>query len=72
MTKDRISLTDFVKAKKREGCPVCALPGDIREEMSTARKKTIKRGEVLEWLTALGYDIQAADLDGHYSGKHDQ
>lgn len=69
---ERQSLIEFMKEKRRKACPVCAIPEDIREEMGVARSRKIKRPDVVEWLNnVMGFKITNADLDGHYSGKHD-
>ena len=71
--KDRLSLVDFVRAKKRAGCPICELPADIRGEMVEARRKKITRAEVMEWLEkAVGVTVTPTQMDLHYSGRHDQ
>lgn len=67
------SLVEFVRAKKRAGCKVCALPEAIRVELTGARTKKIPRAEQIEWLaTDHHITVTSAEFDAHYSGKHDQ
>ena len=68
-----LTLTEFVRAKKRAACPVCGLTEDVRSQLIEARTKKIKRAEQLEWL-AVQHQIKltGAELDCHYSGKHEQ
>lgn len=69
---ERQSLVEFMKEKRRKACPVCSIPDEVREEMSVARNRKIKRPDVVEWLnTVAGFKVTNADLDAHYSGKHD-
>ena len=68
-----LSLADFVAAKKRADCPVCALPEDIRLQLREAgSKKKIRRPEMIEWLReAHKVPISDAELTAHYSGRHE-
>ena len=67
------SLVDFVMAKKREGCPVCALPPEVREQVASASVKKIHRAAVLDWLKAeYGITLTAALFDQHHSGRHER
>lgn len=67
-----VSLAEFVVAKKREGCTVCALPSDLAEQIKGAHTKKIRRPIILEWLQSVGYKITGSQLDSHYSGRHEQ
>lgn len=72
-TPARRSLNDFVKAKRREGCKVCALGAPLIEQMREARRKKIARTDVVEWLKDdYGIDLTNADLDSHNNGRHDE
>lgn len=67
------SLVQFVRDKKRVGCPVCTLPRTVREEIEAARSRKITRAEQIEWLAAEhGVTITRAQFDAHHSGRHDQ
>lgn len=69
--KEARSLVEFVKAKKRADCPVCALPDAIREQIVGASDKKIKRPEIVAWLNEeCGYSIQAGDLEKHVNARH--
>lgn len=71
-TKPKRSLTDFVMAKKRANCPVCALPAAVRQQIAEARNKRIRRAEQLEWLRAeYGVKLSVADFEAHHSGRHE-
>lgn len=66
------SLSDFVKAKKRADCPVCALPDDIREQLVEAGRKKIGRRDQVEWLNQeVGVDVTYDDLTSHCNARHD-
>jgi hypothetical protein len=72
-TPARRSLTDYVKAKRREGCPVCALGTTIIAQMKEASNKKIGRPVVVEWLSdEFGVTVTRADMDSHYNGRHDE
>ena len=67
-----LGLMDFMRAKRRQSCPVCKLPADVREQLATASDKGIKRKDVLEWLrTIVGAPITDAELTAHRTGRHD-
>ena len=67
------SLVDFVMAKKRAACPVCALPEAIRADLVAARTRKIRRVEQIEWLAEEhGIKVKASDFDTHVSARHDQ
>lgn len=69
--KEPKSLVDFVKAKKRADCPVCALPEEIRAQLHAASEKKIYRADQLAWLKEeCGHPISGEDLNRHYSGRH--
>lgn len=68
---ERVTLVEYVRQKRREACPVCQLPDDVRGQLVDATRKKIKRALQLEWLAELGYDISDHDLSAHYSGRHD-
>ena len=69
--KETLSLADFMRAKRRAECPVCQLPEEVTEQLAEAGRKKISRRDQIEWLNnELGIDISSADLDKHYSGRH--
>ncbi len=66
------SLVEFMRQKRREACPVCALPEDVRAQLATASDKGITQKHVLEWLrSAIGASITKDELTGHRNGRHD-
>lgn len=66
------SLADFMQAKRREGCAVCELPPDIREQLRGASKRHIRRADIIEWLaTEHGLKLTRASFDSHQSGRHE-
>ena len=63
------SLDDFMLAKRREGCKICALPEDIRQ-MLTAGAKKYTRPELIDWLDkGHGVVLTVADFTAH-AGRH--
>lgn len=68
-----MSLAEFVNARKRADCSVCKLPDDVKTQLREAgNKKKIRRPEMLEWLRAVvGVNVTDADLNAHYSGRHE-
>lgn len=71
--KDAPSLVQFVRAKKREGCLVCTLPPEIREQVGRpASEKKINRDLQVAWLQLVsGVKITADQLNNHINGRHD-
>lgn len=69
----KVSLTDFVKAKKRENCPVCKLPVEIRGQIGkSASEKHISREQQLEWVALVtGVKLSIEELNAHVNGRHD-
>jgi len=68
----RLSLADFVAAKKRAACKVCQLSVQIRGQLREAAQKRIPRGEQLEWLKQVhSANITAADLQAHVNARHE-
>lgn len=66
------SLTDFMQAKRREGCAVCELPPEIRAQLRGASKRHIRRTDIIEWLASeYGMKITRAAFDSHQSGRHE-
>jgi len=67
------SLADFVRQKRRESCPVCKLPQEVRDQLATASDKGHKRRDVLEWLKVdAGVPITDTELTAHRNGRHDE
>lgn len=67
------SLVQFVRDKKRAGCPVCMLPEAVRAEIEAARSRKIGRAEQIEWLKSEHrVTITRAQFDAHHSGRHEQ
>ena len=68
-----LGLVDFMRQKRREACPVCKLPQEVREQLATASDKGITQKYVLEWLrTTVGVPITKDELTGHRNGRHDE
>jgi hypothetical protein len=65
------NLVQFARAKRRQGCPVCDLPKDVRLQLIDARGKKIPRAIMMEWLKELGYKITDQHLTTHGGGRHD-
>jgi hypothetical protein len=71
--KAKRSLAEFMLAKRRAGCVVCALPVPVREQLANASKHKIKRAEQIEWLEAeFGLKLTRAQFDAHSNGRHEQ
>lgn len=67
------SLSDFVRDKRREACPICALPENVRADIATARDRHIRTAVVLEWLAKEhGLTIEPQQLTQHGTAKHDK
>lgn len=74
-TKAR-SLLEFAsekrKAERRQTCPVCRLPEEVRAELRIARERKIERRLVREWLqTELGVALTDLDFTTHHAGHHE-
>jgi hypothetical protein len=66
------SLVDFVQAQRREGCPICALPEGVREQLAEAPEKKIKLADRVKWLREVcGADVTVADVSRHLNARHD-
>lgn len=64
-------LADFMKAKRRAACKVCALPSEVLDQLIAARSAKIRRADMLEWLrTEVGAEITDAEMTAHYSARH--
>lgn len=67
------SLADFLLEKRREGCPICALPDDVKAQLRLASKRSIKRAEQIEWLESeVGVTLTVDQFNAHHSGRHEQ
>ena len=67
------SLNDFLLEKRREGCPICALPADVKEQLRKASKASIRRAEQIEWLESeFKIRLTAEQFNSHHSGRHEQ
>ena len=66
------SLEAFVRKSRRKGCPVCALPPNIREQLKAAPAKKIKLEERVDWIKAVtGKSIPGVVIQTHVRGRHD-
>jgi len=73
MATPTLSLVAYMRKKRRETCPVCKLPPEIRAQIASASDRGIKRKDVLEWLhTVVGVDISNDELTAHRNGRHDE
>ena len=68
------SLVEFVRAKRRVGCKVCALPEALRGQLAeSARTKKIPLADQIEWLAAAHHIvITRDDFLRHYSQRLSQ
>lgn len=67
------SLTDYIRAKRREACAVCSLPDELREQVRIASTKKITRDVVLAWLREEhGVSLSRDDFQAHQAAHHDQ
>jgi hypothetical protein len=63
---------DRTREKRREGCVLCKLPDDVKEQLRSASRKKIPREVVLEWLNKeLGFEISINAFQRHAQGRHD-
>lgn len=67
------SLVEYVLAKRREACAVCALPADIRAQIGVARERKIERRVIRAWLLAEhGADIPDSIFTSHSAAHHEE
>lgn len=67
------TLAQFARDKRREGCPVCVLPVEVRQELRAAGDKKIPVAIQLEWLKAeLGVTVGVEQINSHRSGRHEE
>ena len=72
VNREVVTLVDFQREKRKESCPVCQLPDDVREQIRTASSKKIKRSMVIEWLReAVGVTLTDRELTAHANARHD-
>ena len=67
------TLAEFLRDKRRAGCPVCALSPEILQCLAEAANKgSAKVPEQVEWLnTDCGARITVQELTQHRSGHHE-
>jgi hypothetical protein len=66
------SLIEYVRAKRRETCPVCQLDPDLLSQVRSAGDKRIPQDVVLAWLAEdHGIVLSKDDLLTHRNGRHD-
>lgn len=66
------TLVQFYRDERKKGCPVCALPSTVRQQLAEASAKKISRHTQLEWLRSeCQTKITGEDLDRHRNGRHD-
>lgn len=71
-TKAPRALLTFVQDKRREKCPVCALPEEVRQQIREARDKKVDRRTIREWLKSeYGREIPETNYTTHSNGHHD-
>lgn len=71
--RPKLSLVEFVRAKKRANCSVCKLSVEIRGQLGrTASEKKISREQQVEWIKMVsGVTITIDELNAHVNGRHD-
>lgn len=70
--KAKRSLSQYVRDKRREGCPVCALSPQLLTEIRAASKNKIPRDVVLEWLKIEhGVKVTHQEIVAHANARHD-
>lgn len=68
-----LSLAEFVRAKRREGCAVCRLPDELREQLRGASRRKIDKTTQREWLkNEHRIDVPIDAFNTHASGHHDE
>ena len=73
MVDKKPGLLDFARELRLRDCPVCALPEEVRTELTLARKKRIDRETVLAYITKIhGYSGDDEALTSHNNGHHDR
>ena len=64
------SLIEYVLAKRREACAVCALPDEVRAQL---REKKYERRVIRAWLLAdYGMDIPDSIFTTHSAAHHEE
>lgn len=72
MSDEITGLLEYMMSKKREACPVCQLPPEVREQLKIGQEKGIKVHDQLEWLAEVtGESVARTDLLSHRSQGHD-
>lgn len=73
MSKQPRTITQFVRDKRRVGCPVCKIPAPIRAQMVEARRRSrITVATIVEWLKSEhGISITREQFRLHYGGLHE-
>ena len=68
------TLAEFLRDKRKAGCPVCTLSPEILHCLAEAANKgTAKVPEQVEWLNIdCGARVTVAELTSHRSGRHEQ
>ena len=68
-----LSLMEYVREKRKESCPVCALPDAVREQMASASDRKIKRSVVVAWLRdEHKAEVSEDDINSHVNARHDK
>jgi hypothetical protein len=68
-----LSLVEYVRERRRADCVVCKLPDEIRQQISTAADKKIKRAVVIAWLQEeQSVRISEDELTVHANARHDR
>jgi hypothetical protein len=73
MQRIKLTLAEFVKSKRREHCPVCKLPVEVRGQLGrAASEKKITREQQVEWVALVArVKITVEELTAHVAGRHD-
>ena len=75
--KKIIALLDHAREKRldqrRAMCQVCKLDQGVRDQLAEASAQGITRKEQVAWLEdVVGARLTTAQLNAHFSGRHDE
>lgn len=66
-----MSLAEFVVAKKKAICPICALPKDVRDELYRGRADGIGPAAMIAWLAVeKKVDVTRHKVQNHFENNH--
>lgn len=71
-TKTPRSLVQFVRDERRKDCKICALPPEVRAQVSQANERKINVAVRVKWLLEdYGISVTRSDFEVHGRGNHD-